>query len=88
MKLGEVAKIIVGQIMTRVSAENKNEDDTIGIVKVLAPKAILMEYCKRRLGRTTNCKMIDEKKLQKRVMWLLSYQHHMMQHMLQKKMKD
>ena len=40
MKLEEVAKITVGQIMTRVSAENRNEDDAIGIVKVLAPKAI------------------------------------------------
>lgn len=89
MKLGEVAKIIVGQIMTRVSAENKNEDDTIGIVKVLAPKAISDGIIvKEDLGELQICKMIDEKNLQKRVMWLLSYQHHMMQHMLQKKMKD
>ena len=30
MKLEEVAKIIVGQIMTRVSAENRNEDEENG----------------------------------------------------------
>ena len=40
MKLKEVAKITVGQIMPRVSAENKNEEEIIGTVNVLAPKAI------------------------------------------------
>ena len=66
MKLDEVAKIIVGQIMTRVSAENKNEDDTIGIVKVLAPKAISDGIIvKEDLGELQICKMIDEKKFTK-----------------------
>ena len=63
MKLDEVAKIIVGQIMTRVSAENKNENDTIGIVKVLVPKAISDGIIvKEDLGELQICKMIDEKK--------------------------
>ena len=63
MKLEEVAKIIVGQIMTRVSAESRNEDDTIGIVKVLTPKAISDGIIvKEDLGELQICKMIDEKK--------------------------
>ena len=66
MKLEEVAKITVGQIMTRVSAENRNEDDAIGIVKVLAPKAISDGIIvKENLGELQICKMIDEKKFTK-----------------------
>ena len=68
MKLKEVAKITVGQIMPRVSAENKNEeDDTIGTVNVLAPKAISDGIIvKENLGELQICKKIDEEKIYKR----------------------
>ena len=63
MKLKEVAKITVGQIMPRVSAENKNEEEIIGTVNVLAPKAISDGIIvKENLGELQICKKIDEEK--------------------------
>lgn len=66
MKLKEVAKITVGQIMPRVSAENKNEEEIIGTVNVLAPKAISDGIIvKENLGELQICKKIDEEKFTK-----------------------
>ena len=66
MKLKEVAKITVGQIMPRVSAENKNEEEIIGSVNVLAPKAISDGIIvKENLGELQICKKIDEEKFTK-----------------------
>ncbi len=66
MKLKEVAKITVGQIMPRVSAENKNEEEIIGTVNVLAPKAISDGIIvKENLGELQICKKIDEEKITK-----------------------
>ena len=66
MKLKEVAQITVGQIMPRVSAENKNEEEIIGTVNVLAPKAISDGIIvKENLGELQICKKIDEEKFTK-----------------------
>lgn len=66
MKLKEVAKITVGQIMPRVSAENKNEEEIIGTVNVLAPKAISDGIIvKENLGELQICKKIDAEKFTK-----------------------
>lgn len=66
MKLKEVAKITVGQIMPRVSAENKNEEEIIGTVNVLAPKAISDGIIvKENLGELQICKKFDEEKFTK-----------------------
>ena len=66
MKLKEVAKITVGQIMPRVSAENKNEEEIIGTVNVLAPKAISDGIIvKENLRELQICKKIDEEKFTK-----------------------
>lgn len=82
MKLKEVAKITVGQIMPRVSAENKNEEEIIGTVNVLAPKAISDGIIVKKIWENYKfVKKLMKKNLQKRGTWLLSYQHHMMQHM-------
>lgn len=63
VKLGEIAEIIGGQIMTRIKVESPN-DETLDTVKVIVPKAIEESgYINPDLMVTESIKTnIDEKK--------------------------
>lgn len=66
MVLEKVADVIAGQIMTRVSADNKENAEVIDTVKVLVPKSISDGVIiKENLGEANLLKMINEDKFTK-----------------------
>ena len=66
MVLENVADVIAGQIMTRVSADNKENAEVVDIVKVLVPKSISDGVIvKEDLGEANIIKKIDEDKFTK-----------------------
>lgn len=63
MRLENIARVTVGQIMTRVTADRDSGDNVVGTVKVLVPKAISSGVIvKEDLGDAELTKVIDKDK--------------------------
>ena len=66
MRLENIARVTVGQIMTRVTADRDSGDNVVGTVNVLVPKAISSGVIvKEDLGDAELAKVIDKDKFTK-----------------------